>query len=183
MFGIAVLSASWIEFNNCPTRCDLFSLLHFCRQLYMFRMLTPIIRSSYNCNYSFCYWLTGHSTIHSRCWVGSDSCVSYGRYARGLPILMPSNTTASSYVGVNTEECIPLDGGCNLTSLVCGHLELRRDLSLVLHVCQVPIHYVCPLVIIYHSLLATVCIWAYVGQVVTSRTSTPLKLWENGRHL
>jgi len=45
------------EFNNCPTRCDLFSLLHFCRQLYMFRVLTPIIRSSYNCNYSFWYWL------------------------------------------------------------------------------------------------------------------------------
>jgi len=30
--------ASWIEFNNCPTRCDLFSLLYFCRQLYMFRV-------------------------------------------------------------------------------------------------------------------------------------------------
>jgi len=42
--------ASWIEFNNCPTRCNLFSLLHFCRQLYMFRVLTSIIRSSYNCN-------------------------------------------------------------------------------------------------------------------------------------
>jgi len=38
--------ASWIEFNNCPTRCDLFSLLHFCRQLYIFRVLTPIIRIS-----------------------------------------------------------------------------------------------------------------------------------------
>ena len=40
------------EFNNCPTRCDLFNLLHFCRQLYMFRVMTPIIRSSYNCNYN-----------------------------------------------------------------------------------------------------------------------------------
>ena len=59
-----------IEFNNCPTRCDLFSLLHFCRQLYMFRVLTPITRSSYNCNYSFWYWLTGSTTIRSRCWVG-----------------------------------------------------------------------------------------------------------------
>ena len=47
---------SWIEFNNCPTRCDLFSLLHFSRQLYMFRLLTPIIRSWYSCNYSFWYW-------------------------------------------------------------------------------------------------------------------------------
>ena len=43
------------EFNNCPTRCDLFSLLHFCRQLYMFQVLKPIIRSSYSCNYSFWY--------------------------------------------------------------------------------------------------------------------------------
>ena len=47
--------ASWIEFNNCPTRWDFFSLLYFCRQLYMFRVLTPIIRSSYSCNYSFWY--------------------------------------------------------------------------------------------------------------------------------
>ena len=61
-----------IEFNNCPTRCDLFSLLYFCRQLYIFRALTPIIRSSYNCNHSFCYWLTGSTTIRSRCWVGTQ---------------------------------------------------------------------------------------------------------------
>jgi len=31
--------------------------------------LTPIIRSSYNCNYSFWHWSTGSSTIRSRCWV------------------------------------------------------------------------------------------------------------------
>ena len=72
--------ASWIEFNNCPIRCNLFSLLYFCRQLYMFRVLTPITRSSYNCNYSFWYWLTWSSTIRSRCWVGKDSCVSYSRH-------------------------------------------------------------------------------------------------------
>jgi len=72
--------ALWIEFNNYPTRCDLFSLLHFCRQLYMFRVLTPIIRSWYSCNYSFWYWLTGSNTIRFRCWVGTDSCVSYCRY-------------------------------------------------------------------------------------------------------
>ena len=52
--------------NNCPTRCGLFSLLYFCRQLYMFRVLTPIIRSSYNCNYSFWYWLTAMNKI--RCY-------------------------------------------------------------------------------------------------------------------
>jgi len=38
-------------------KCDLFSLLYFCTQLYMFRVLTPIIRSSHNFNYSFWYWL------------------------------------------------------------------------------------------------------------------------------
>ena len=57
-FLYAWVRASWIEFNNCPTRCNLFSSLHFCRQLYMFRVLTPIIRSWYSCNYSFWYWLT-----------------------------------------------------------------------------------------------------------------------------
>jgi len=66
-----------VEFNNFLTSCDLFSLLHFCRQLYMFRVLTPIITSSYNCNYSFWYWLT----IRSCYWVGNDSCVSYCRYS------------------------------------------------------------------------------------------------------
>ena len=67
--NILWLNLILIEFNNCPTRCNLFSLLYFCRQLYMFRGLTPIIRSSYNFNYSFCYWLTGSTTIRSRCWV------------------------------------------------------------------------------------------------------------------
>jgi len=35
----------------------------------MFRVLTPIIRSSYNCNYSFWHWSVGSATILSR-WVG-----------------------------------------------------------------------------------------------------------------
>jgi hypothetical protein len=55
--------ASRIGFNNCSTRCDLFSLLYLCRQLYMFWVLTPIIRSWYSCNYSFWYWLTAMSKI------------------------------------------------------------------------------------------------------------------------
>ena len=50
-------------FNNCPIRCDLFSLLHFYRQLYMFHVLTSFIRSSSNCNYSFWYWLTAMNKI------------------------------------------------------------------------------------------------------------------------
>jgi len=77
------------ELYNCPTRCDLFSLLHFCRQLYMFRVLTPIIRSWYRRNYSFLYWLTGSTTIRSRCWVGTDSCVSYGTYSFVLNEYVP----------------------------------------------------------------------------------------------
>ena len=44
----------WRAFYSCfncfPTRCDL-----YCRQLYMFRVLTPIIRRWYSCNYSFWY--------------------------------------------------------------------------------------------------------------------------------
>jgi len=87
--------ASWIECNNCPTRGDLFSLLHFCRQLYMFQVLTPIVRSSYNCNYSFWYWLTGSTTIRSRCWVGTDSCVSYGRYSFVMNNYLPYDTHES----------------------------------------------------------------------------------------
>jgi len=47
----------------------IFSLLYFCRQFYMFRVLTPIIRSSYNCNYSFWHWATGSTNIRSRCCV------------------------------------------------------------------------------------------------------------------
>ena len=38
----------------------------------MFRVLTPIIRSSYNCNYSFWYWLTGSTAIRLRCWIGTQ---------------------------------------------------------------------------------------------------------------
>ena len=77
----AWVRASWIKFSNCPTICDLWRLLYFQRQLNIFRVLTTIIRSSYNCNYSFCYWLTGCTTICSRCWFGTVSCVSYGRYS------------------------------------------------------------------------------------------------------
>jgi len=38
VFFYTWVRAWWIEFNNCPTRRDLFSLLYFCRQLYMFRV-------------------------------------------------------------------------------------------------------------------------------------------------
>jgi len=45
-----------------------FTLLYFCGQLYLFRTLTPNVRSWYSCNYSFWYWLTGPTAISSRCW-------------------------------------------------------------------------------------------------------------------
>jgi len=35
----------------------IYSLLYFCKLLYMFRVVTPLnIRSTYNCNYSIWYW-------------------------------------------------------------------------------------------------------------------------------
>jgi hypothetical protein len=37
----------------------IYSLLYFCKPLYMFRVVTPpIIRSTYNCNYSIWHWST-----------------------------------------------------------------------------------------------------------------------------
>ena len=48
-----------------------FSLLYFCMQLYTFRLLTPIIKSWYSCNYSFCYWSTGSTAVCSGCSVGT----------------------------------------------------------------------------------------------------------------
>jgi len=44
----------WIKFNNFPTRCELRNLLYYCSQLYTFRVLTHIIRRSYNYKYSSC---------------------------------------------------------------------------------------------------------------------------------
>ena len=78
----------FLIFNSCPTRCDLFSLLHFCRQLYMFRVLTPIIRSSCNCNYSFWYWLTGSTTVRSLCWVGTEKKKCTQRSSRKVPVIV-----------------------------------------------------------------------------------------------
>jgi len=38
VIGVRRDNTASFEFNNCPTRCDLFSLLYFCRQLYIFRV-------------------------------------------------------------------------------------------------------------------------------------------------
>jgi hypothetical protein len=57
----------------------LFSLLYFCRQLYMFRVLKPIIRSSYNCNYSFWHWSTAMNNL--KCVIPEVFYNNYIRYA------------------------------------------------------------------------------------------------------
>ena len=63
----------YLESNLLTAQQDttVFSLLHFCRQLYMFRLLTPIIRCWYNCNYSFWHCSAGATTIRSRCWAAA----------------------------------------------------------------------------------------------------------------
>ena len=72
-----------------------FSLLHICRQLYRFRVLTPIIRSSYNCNYSFWHWSVGSTTIRSLCW--EKLCDrSIKSNASKCPVSIPSCTKPSS---------------------------------------------------------------------------------------
>jgi len=56
--------SNWITVEQDAT---LFSLFYFCRQLYMFRVLTPIIGSSYSCNYSF--WHCSGSVHHGSNWI------------------------------------------------------------------------------------------------------------------
>jgi len=58
IFGILCswVRTPWIKFKIVQQDVTVFSLLYFCRQHYMFRMLTPIIRSWYSCNYSFWYY-------------------------------------------------------------------------------------------------------------------------------
>jgi len=59
-----LVRASWTEFNNSPKLDETYSVYYtFCRQIYMFRLLTPIIRSWYSCKYSFCY-KSYCSTVH-----------------------------------------------------------------------------------------------------------------------
>jgi len=74
----------FFKFSN---KMQLYSVfLYFCRQLYMFRVLTPIIRSSYNCKYSFWYWLTGSAAIRSRCWVRTNSTTRPDGSRPGWPV-------------------------------------------------------------------------------------------------
>jgi len=80
--GSVHCESNWIVVQQDAT---IFSLLYFCRQLYLFWVLTPIVRSLYNCNYSFWHLQTGSTSIRLRCWVGTptyfvvpESCVLYG---------------------------------------------------------------------------------------------------------
>jgi len=67
----------WRHLITVPTRFYLFGLLHFCRHLYMFRLLTPIIKSWYSCNYSFWYWSNGSATIRPRRWVWTEPDIEF----------------------------------------------------------------------------------------------------------
>jgi len=100
------------KFNNCPTRCELFSLLHFCRQLYMFRVLTSIIRSSYSCNYSFWYWLTRSNTIRSRWW-DSSTCFGCWHPSPG------ARTTVNTASGTGQPGLLP--------SALVGEFQLKNE--------------------------------------------------------
>jgi len=51
-----------VKLNIVQQDATVFSLLHICRQLYLFRLLTPIISSSYNCNYRSELELRSNST-------------------------------------------------------------------------------------------------------------------------
>jgi len=72
IFFILIGPCIWINFIIAQQDVTVFSLLCFCRQLYMFLVLTPIIRISCNCNHSFWHRPAGSATVRSR-WVGTDS--------------------------------------------------------------------------------------------------------------
>ena len=72
--GVNTIPVGWTTtgFIAVQQNATVFSLLYFCGQFYMFRVLTSIIRSSYSCNYSFWYWSTGSTAIRSCYWVGTQ---------------------------------------------------------------------------------------------------------------
>ena len=67
----------------------MYSLLYFCKLLYMFRVVTPpIIRSTYNCNYSIWHW-----SNFEKCSVWSQikmRGIYIYIYIHTLPFLLPS---------------------------------------------------------------------------------------------
>ena len=69
--------------TSCPVSiivqqdATMYSLLYFCKLLYMFQVVTPpIIRSTYNCNYSIWHW----STLENAMCVKSAKDERYGPY-------------------------------------------------------------------------------------------------------
>ena len=58
--GPCIVNQKWIIVHQDAT---VVILLYICRQLYMFRVLTPIIMNSYSCNYSFWHWPTAMNKI------------------------------------------------------------------------------------------------------------------------
>jgi len=74
--------SAWIIVQQDAT---VFSLLYFCRQLYMFRVLTPIIRSSYSCSYSFWHRSTG-SGYHPLSFLSWNSTMRADGTRPGWPV-------------------------------------------------------------------------------------------------
>ena len=76
----------------------IYSLLYFCKLLYMFRVLTPpIIRSTYNCNYSISYWSTRLSIAEgSRDGLTSTRCCNYSYMCSWWWVELPPETCRAS---------------------------------------------------------------------------------------
>jgi len=67
---------------NVQQDATMYSLLYFCKLLYMFRVVTPpIIMSTYNCNYSIWHWSNfGKCSVWSQLKMrGMDPTVRAGR--------------------------------------------------------------------------------------------------------
>ena len=72
---------TWIKSNLIILQQDATYSVHY---IYVgssicFGCWHPSICSSYSCNYSFWYRLTGSTTIHSRCWVGKKRYMKVDR--------------------------------------------------------------------------------------------------------
>jgi hypothetical protein len=77
----------------------MYSLLDFCKLLYMFRVVTPpIIRRSYNCNHSI--WHCSNSFCycpHSGQWQASTRCCDYSYKCSWCWVELPPETCRAIY--------------------------------------------------------------------------------------
>jgi len=78
----------------------IYSLLYFCKLLFIFRVVTqPIIRSIYNCNYSIWNCRSNGSTITegSRDGLNSARCCNYSYMCSWLWVELPPETCRAAY--------------------------------------------------------------------------------------